>query len=90
MRSVVKPVAKLCLLLTLVSAYAFAAHHHSSSLDDAQCAVCVIAHSATPAAACALTSAVLAVVQLVVKAEPVSAKQRLAPFALTVRPPPAA
>jgi hypothetical protein len=89
MRSVMKPVAWLCLLLTLVSAYGFAAHHHSSSLDEAQCAVCVVAHSASPAASCKLPSTTVVLVQFVVQPEPRSAKQRLIPFALTVRPPPA-
>lgn len=89
MRSVLKPAAWLCLLLTCVSAFSVAVHQHSSSLDEAQCTVCVIAHSASPAATCKLPSATLVLVQLVVLAEPVSAKQRLIPFALTVRPPPA-
>ena len=89
MRSVLKPVAGLCLLLMLVSAYGFAAHQHSSSLDEAQCTVCVIAHSASPAASCELPSAFLILVLLLVLAEPLSVKQRLIPFALTVRPPPA-
>jgi hypothetical protein len=89
MRSVLKPIAWLCLLLMLVSAYGFAAHQHSSSLDEAQCAVCVVAHSAAPSATCNLPSGTLVLAQLVVRAEPVSAKQRLVPFALTVRPPPA-
>ena len=88
MRSVLKPVAWLCLLLTLVSAYGFAVHQHSSSLHDAQCTVCVVAHSASPAATCNLPSAVLVLVHRVVLAEPVSPKQRLGPFALSVRPPP--
>jgi hypothetical protein len=88
MKSVVKPIAGLCLLLTVVTAYAFAAHQHSSSLDEAQCAVCVVAHSASPSATCKLPIGTLVLAQLVVLAEPVSAKQRLVPFALTVRPPP--
>jgi hypothetical protein len=89
MRLVSKPTAWLCLLLMFVSAYAFAAHQHSSSLDEAQCAVCVIGHTASPAASCKLPSAFVVLVHFVVLAEPVSAKQRLVPFALTVRPPPA-
>lgn len=89
MRSVLKTIACLCLLLTLVSAYGFAAHQHSSSVDEAQCSVCVIAHSASPAAACSLPSAFLILVLLIVLAEPLAAKQRLVPFALSVRPPPA-
>lgn len=89
MRSVLKPIAWLCLLLMFVSAYGFAEHQHSSSSDEAQCAVCIIGHSASPAASCKLPSAFVILVQLVVPAEPVSAKQRLVPFALAVRPPPA-
>jgi hypothetical protein len=75
-------------MLMLVSAYGFAAHTHSSALEETQCTICVIAHSASPAATCNLPSASLVLVQLVVVAEPRSAKQRLVPFALTVRPPP--
>lgn len=89
MRSVLKPVAWLCLLLTSVSAYSFAAHQHSSALDEAKCTLCVVAHSASPAAACKLPSATLFLVQFVVLAEPRSAEQRLVAFALSVRPPPA-
>lgn len=89
MRLVMKPITWLCLLLILVSAYAFAAHQHSSSLDEAQCTVCVVAHSASAAAIYALPSAIPILVRLLVPAQPRSAKQRLAPFALTVRPPPA-
>jgi hypothetical protein len=88
-RSVVKPIAWLCLLLTFVSAYGFAAHEHASALDEAQCMVCVVAHSASPAVRCTLPTATLILVQFVVPAEPRSAKQRLVPFALSVRPPPA-
>jgi hypothetical protein len=89
MRSVLKPIAWLCLLLMLFAAYSFAEHQHSSSLDEAKCTVCVIAHSASPVATCELSSPALILVQIMVAAEPLSAKQRLVPFALTVRPPPA-
>jgi hypothetical protein len=85
-----KPIAWLCLLLISVLAFAFVAHQHSSSCDEAQCAVCVVAHSASPAAFSNLPSTALVLVRFVVPAEPRSAKQRLVPFALTVRPPPAA
>jgi hypothetical protein len=88
MRSALKPVAWLCLLLTFASAYSFAAHQHSNPLDEAKCTICVVAHSASPAASCKLPSATLFLVQFVVLAEPRPAKQRLAPFALSVRPPP--
>jgi hypothetical protein len=90
MRSVLKPIAGLCLLLTVVSAYGFATHQHSSSLDEAQCSVCVVAHSSSPAATYKLPTAVLVLACIIVQAEPASAKQRLVPFALSVRPPPAA
>jgi len=88
MRSVVKQIAWLCLLLTFLSAYGFAAHQHASGTDEAQCTVCVIAHSASPAAAPSLPSAIFVLVLLLILTEPVPAKQRLVPFALTVRPPP--
>jgi hypothetical protein len=89
MRSVLKPVAWLCLLLTIVSAYSFAAHQHSNPLDEAKCSICVVAHSASPVAFCALPSAIMVLVQVVVLTEPRSARQRFIPFALSVRPPPA-
>lgn len=88
MRSIAKQIAWVCLLLTLLSAYGVAAHHHSSPLDEAQCTICVVAHSASPVAASKLPSAVLFLCLFIVLARPVSAKQRLVPFALTVRPPP--
>ena len=90
MRSVVKQIALLCLLLTLLSAYSFAAHHHSSFSDELQCTICVVAHSASPTSSSTLPGAVFVVVLAIVRAEVVSAKQWLVPFALTVRPPPAA
>ena len=88
MRAVVKQIALLCLLLTLLSAYGFAAHHHSSPGDDAQCTICVVAHSASPVARSILLGAFLHLILLIQVAGPVSTKQRLVPFALTVRPPP--
>ena len=88
MRSVLKPVAWLCLLLTVVSAYVFAAHQHSSLHDEAQCTICVVAHSASPIPAAILPTVFLVLILLILIAGPVSAKQRLVPFALTVRPPP--
>jgi hypothetical protein len=89
MRSVLKPIAWLSLLLMFASAYGFAAHRHSSSLDEAQCTVCVVAHSASAVGTYKLPSTTPALVRLPLPAEPLSAKQRLVPFALTVRPPPA-
>lgn len=87
MRSFSKKVAVLCLLLTLWSAVAFAAHHHSSAAEAAKCTVCIAAHSASPKATSAVLKATFVAVSTF-RAEPVSAKQRLIAFALRVRPPP--
>jgi len=88
MRSFSKRIALLCLLLTLCSAVATITHHHSSANDAAKCTVCVAAHSAAPQAASILPKQVFARASLS-QTEPVSAKQRLVAFALSVRPPPA-
>ena len=88
MGSFSKKVAVLCLLLTFWSALAFAAHQHSSATEAANCAVCIAAHSASPQATFTLLSATFVAVSAF-RAEPVSAKQRLIAFALSVRPPPA-
>jgi hypothetical protein len=87
MRSISKKVALVCLLLTVWSVVAFAAHHHSSATDAAKCTVCVAAHSAAPKAVSILPKAdhVFASAPVL---DPVSAKQRLISFALRVRPPP--
>lgn len=89
MRSGLKQGAWLCLVLTLLSAYSFAAHQHANLGDEAQCTVCVAVHSASPAAASTPPNPVLVLVRLIVVGEPVSAKQRLIGFARSVRPPPA-
>lgn len=88
MRAASRRIAWLCLLLTLLSAYVFATHQHFSSSDEAQCTVCVVAHSASPIATSTLPNPVLVLLQLAVVGEPLSAKQRLIAFALSVRPPP--
>jgi len=90
MRLFLKQIAWLCLLLTLLSAYAFAVHQHSGALDEAQCTVCTVAHSASPVIISNLPFAILFLVLLLIRARMISSKQRLVPFALTVRPPPAA
>jgi hypothetical protein len=88
MRSMGKWIACFCLLLTLWSAVAFVAHHHSDWNDSAKCAVCVAALSAAPTAATLPPQATFLVISTF-RAEPVAAaKQRLIAFALTVRPPP--
>ena len=87
MRSISKSVACLCLLLTLWSAGAFVAHHHSSAIETAKCPVCVAAHSASPKPASDLAQGTF--VRLpAVRTQQVAAKQRLVTFALSVRPPP--
>jgi hypothetical protein len=87
MRSISKKVALLCLLLTVWSAVALAAHHHSSATDAAKCTVCIAAHSASPKAVSTLPKAthIFAFAPVL---DPVSAKQTLIFFALRVRPPP--
>jgi hypothetical protein len=88
MRSFSRKIALLCLLLTLCSAVALVTHHHSSANDAAKCTVCVAAHSAAPQAASVLPNQIF-VRASISRYEPVSAKQRLVAFALSVRPPPA-
>jgi hypothetical protein len=88
MRSTLKPVAYLCLLLILGSAIAFAAHHHSDGTEPATCTVCVAAHSASPATPILSLQATFLAVSRVRPVAVVAAKQRLIAFALTVRPPP--
>ena len=88
MQSISKKVALLCLLLTVCSAVALVAHHHSGATDALKCTVCVIAHSASPKLVSPLPNRTFVRVSAV-RLEPVSAKQRLVAFALSVRPPPA-
>ena len=88
-RAMLKSVALLCLLLTLGSALAFAAHHHSNPSEAARCTVCVAAHSAAPKANTNLLKTPFSPV-FVLQAAPVSSTQRRAAFALSVRPPPQA
>ena len=88
MRSRVKYVVLLCLMLTLWSALAFAAHHHTNGADSAKCTVCVAAHSAAPKATASLLQANFTPVSTFLP-EPVFATQRFVAFALSIRPPPA-
>jgi hypothetical protein len=87
-RSIAKYVAVLSLLLTVWSAVAFAAHHHSNGTESVKCTVCVAAHSTAPRAAVNLLKAAFTPISAYV-ADPVSAKENLIAFALYVRPPPA-
>src|SRR5438445_10980425 len=87
-RSVVKYLAVMCLLLTFWSAIAFAAHHHSNRTEAAKCTVCVAAHSAAPKATASLLKAKFIPISTFLR-EPVFAAQSYVAFALSVRPPPA-
>ena len=87
-RSIVKYVVVMCLLLTVWSAIAFAAHHHSNGTEAAKCTVCVAAHSAAPKATTSLLKAKFTPISTLLP-EPVSAAQNFVAFALSVRPPPA-
>jgi hypothetical protein len=89
MRSISKLIACFCLLLAFSSSIAFAAHYHSNDADAAKCTVCVAAHSATPTITSNLPKVTFVSVSTF-RPQPVSAKQRLAVFALSVRPPPQA
>ena len=87
MRSTVKFAAVVCLLLTLWSALAFAAHHHSKGTESATCTVCMTAHTAAPKATAHLHRSALTPV-FIIEAIPVSENERFIAFALSVRPPP--
>ena len=87
-RSIVKYLAVMCLLLTFWSAIAFAAHHHSNGTESAKCTVCVAAHSAAPKATAGLLKAKFTPISTLLP-EPVFAAQSFVAFALSVRPPPA-
>ena len=89
MRSRLKGIALLCLMLTFWSALAFVAHHHSNGADAAKCTVCVAAQSAAPKATANLLKAIFSALSNF-QADPVSAKQHFVAFALSVRPPPQA
>jgi hypothetical protein len=87
LRAIFKSVACLCLALTLWSALAVAAHHHSNATEAAKCAICVAARSTTPQPASSPAKVTFSAVSII-PAEPIAAKQRLEAFALSVRPPP--
>jgi hypothetical protein len=87
MGSISKRIAWLCILLTLWSATASAAHQHSSAIESARCSVCAAALSASPKAPATLTHVTFVVVATF-RPQSVPAQQRLIAFALCVRPPP--
>jgi hypothetical protein len=87
MQSISKKIAWLCLLLTFFSAGAVVVHHHTGATDAVKCTVCVTAHAAAPKAVSTLPNRTF-IRATAVRLDPVSAKQRLVAFALSVRPPP--
>ena len=87
MRSISKLIACFCLLLAFSSSIAFAAHYHSNDADAAKCTVCVAAHSASPNTS-SPSPKVTFVSLSTFRPQPVSAKQSVVVFALSVRPPP--
>jgi hypothetical protein len=89
MRSRLKLTAWLCLLLTVWSAGAFIAHHHSNATESVKCTVCVAAHSAAPKAIAVLVNTTFLSIA-VFRPQTVTCQQFLLAFALYVRPPPQA
>jgi len=87
MRSISKRIAWLSLLLTLWSAFAFAAHRHSNQDESATCKVCIAAHSASPAHASPSPKPIFRHVETL-NSQPTGAKHRLIDYRLYVRPPP--
>ena len=87
MRLFSKYVALVCLLLTLGSAVAVVAHHHSGPNDSAKCTVCAAAHSARPSITSTLSSVALKPIASI-RIVTAPTQQRLVSFALNVRPPP--
>jgi hypothetical protein len=88
MRSFVKCVALVCLLLTFWSAVAVVTHHHANDTEAASCTVCMAAHSAAPTPTTNLLKTTFTALSTY-RAEPDFAKEALVVFALSIRPPPA-
>ncbi len=87
MRTIFKGITLMCLALTLWSAYAFATHQHSDSVEADNCSVCIAAHSASPVTVAQLTNPTFVLTSVVVPRRS-SAKQGPAVLAFSVRPPP--
>jgi hypothetical protein len=89
MQLVKKSVVWLCVALILSSALAVALHHHSNANDAVKCAACVAAHSACPQNVAIVSSFTL--LRIISNETKVAfGKQHFLPFALFMRPPPAA
>jgi len=87
MRSIMKRMACLCVLLTVWSAITFATHQHSSATESSSCTVCIAAHSASPKTTSKLPRVMFVIVSTF-RTEPVLTKQCPAVLVLSVRPPP--
>jgi hypothetical protein len=88
MRSVLRWSAWLCLSLMLWTVAAESRHNHPSQTEAASCTICVVAHSASPAASATDTTPVFAAVGLL-QEEAVIAKARLDFSDSGIRGPPA-
>ena len=89
MRFAMKWIGGLCLLLTLWAAAAEPIHHHANDVSPATCAVCMVAHSAAPAALSHNSRPILVRVGIF-EAGNISSHNRLTEFDLGIRGPPAA
>jgi hypothetical protein len=87
MRSWVRWSACLCLSLLLWTAAAESTHNHPSQSENAACAICLAAHTASPAPISADTTPVFAAIGLTQEKE-VVAKARLDFSDLGIRGPP--
>jgi len=88
MRALAKFAALLCLLLTVWTALAVVAHHHTNGAESQTCPICVVARA--PAAIVTSDAAQPVLVRLsTVRVEPSPLHHRLPVFALSGRAPPA-
>ena len=78
----------LCLSLMLWTVAAESTHNHPSQSEAASCSVCVVAHTASPAASSNHAAPVFAAIGILQEKE-VVAKARLDSFDLGIRGPPA-
>ena len=87
MRSVAKIAALLCLLLTLGSAVAVVAHHHTNSAESLTCSVCVAARAVAAIVPTSTLKPVFIQVSTV-RVQPRPAQYRFPVFARSGRAPP--
>jgi hypothetical protein len=87
MRSWVRWSAWLCLSLMLWTAAAESTHNHPTQTEAASCAICMVAHTASPAVSASQSTPIFAAVGLFHE-ENVIAKARLEFSDLGIRGPP--